>query len=74
MTKCQLTVEADRDLFDIYLYGLQTFGLRQAEHYQDVLSEKLNLLAENPSFGADYGDICKNLRRDLLPESSLIVM
>lgn len=63
MSKCQFTNEADRDLIDIYLTGLEEYGLRQAEQYQDRLAVKLQTLAENPSFGSDYGDIRPELRR-----------
>lgn len=63
MSKFRLTADADRDLIDIYLEGLEKYGTRQAERYQDVLAAKLQTLAENPSFGSDYGDIRPALRR-----------
>ncbi|MEP5730851.1 MAG: type II toxin-antitoxin system RelE/ParE family toxin [Sulfitobacter sp.] len=63
MSKYSLTREAERDVIDIYLDGLEQYGLRQAEHYQDVLASKLSTLAENPSFGSDYSDIRETLRR-----------
>lgn len=63
MSKCQFTNEADRDLIDIYLFGLEIYGLRQADTYQDDLAAKLENLADNPSFGADYSAIKPELRR-----------
>lgn len=47
----------------MYLTGLETYGLRQAEAYQDILAARLQTLADNPSFGSDYGDIRPGLRR-----------
>lgn len=63
MNKCILTAEAERDLIDIYLEGLERYGLRQAEAYQDLLATKLGTLTDNPSFGSDYGNIRPSLRR-----------
>lgn len=61
--RCRFTTEADRDLIDIYLEGLEKYGPRQADAYQDILAAKLHTLIANPSFGSDYGDIHPALRR-----------
>jgi len=63
VTESAFTREADRDLIDIYLFGLERYGLRQAEHYSETLNAKIQMAAENPSFGSDYGDVRSGLRR-----------
>lgn len=59
----KLTEEADRDLIDIYLDGIRNYGLQQAERYSETLVKKMNLVAENPSFGNDYSDVRPTLMR-----------
>ena len=61
--RLNFTEEADRDLIDIYLYGIENFGFQQAESYSENLSRKLETVAENPSFGSDYSFIRSGLRR-----------
>ena len=63
MTNATLTVDAEKDLIDIYLYGIEAFGFPQAEKYLEALSNRIQLAAQNPSFGADYGFIRSGLRR-----------
>lgn len=63
MTKIELTLDAERDLINIYLYGLEHFGHAQAERYAETLNGKMAVVAENPSFGTDYSFIKKGLRR-----------
>ncbi|MEM9046791.1 MAG: type II toxin-antitoxin system RelE/ParE family toxin [Pseudomonadota bacterium] len=71
MSRYALTSDAERDLIDIYLQGLETYGVKQAEDYQDILAAKLEMLSENPSFGADYGDLRAALRRAETPAHSI---
>ena len=63
MTRVKLSHDAERDLIDIYLFGLEHFGVRQAERYLERISSKIELAADNPSFGADYGSVTEGLRR-----------
>ena len=63
MTKIELTLDAERDLIDIYLYGAEHFGHAQAERYAEILNGKIAVAAENPSFGADYSFVRDDLRR-----------
>lgn len=61
--KIDLTQAAERDLIEIYLYGIAQFGAAQAEEYTANLAQKMGLMAANPSFGADYGFVQRGLRR-----------
>lgn len=63
MTKIKLTLDAERDLIDIYLYGIEHFGHAQAERYAETLNGKMAVAADNPSFGADYSFVRDGLRR-----------
>lgn len=63
MTKIELTLDAERDLIDIYLYGIEHFGHAQAERYAETLNGKMAVAADNPSFGADYSFVRDGLRR-----------
>lgn len=37
MAKIEFTHDAERDLIDIFLYGIEHFGLAQAERYAKTL-------------------------------------
>jgi toxin ParE1/3/4 len=63
VTQIKLTLDAERDLIDIYLYGIENFGHAQAERYAATLNEKMAVAADNPSFGADYSFVRSGLRR-----------
>ena len=63
MTGIEITGDAEQDLIDIYLYGIEHFGLNQAERYSEILHAKIDTIAENPSFGSDYGFVRDGLRR-----------
>lgn len=63
MTKIELTLDAERDLIDIYLNGIEHFGHAQTERYAETLNGKMAVAADNPSFGADYSFVKDGLRR-----------
>jgi len=60
--------EADDDFAQIYLYGLQNFGRRQAEIYAIGLLDALDHLATHPRLGRERTDIRPPVR--LLPHVS----
>lgn len=63
MTAIELTTEAERDLIDIFLFGIEHFGVAQAERYSAALVGKIESAAANPSFGANYDFVRSGLRR-----------
>lgn len=63
MAKAELTRDAERDLIDIYLHGIERFGSVAAERYASALAAKIKMVAEHPSFGADYNFVRPGLRR-----------
>ena len=46
--KYVLTRQAEEDLIEIYLYGLEVFGPLQAVKYHGSLEKTFNRIAENP--------------------------
>lgn len=42
------TRQADQDIIDIYVHGVQEFGPAQAERYHQGLTDTFELLAANP--------------------------
>ncbi|MEH6691814.1 MULTISPECIES: type II toxin-antitoxin system RelE/ParE family toxin [Pseudorhizobium] len=63
MPEFRLTQQADRDLLDIFIYGLEVFGIRQAEHYGDDLHSCFQLLADNPRMGRLAPALGEQVRR-----------
>ncbi|HEV8034946.1 type II toxin-antitoxin system RelE/ParE family toxin [Yoonia sp.] len=62
MRKIKLTLDAERDLIDIYLFGIEHFGHAQAERYAETINAKITAAADNPSIGADYNFVRNGLR------------
>jgi len=45
------------------LFGIEHFGVAEADRYSAALMEKIESAAANPSFGADYDFVRSGLRR-----------
>jgi toxin ParE1/3/4 len=63
MNEYRLTKEADADLLKLFIYGFETFGLRQAEDYRDSMTRCFGLLAENPRMGRTADQFAPGARR-----------
>lgn len=63
MTTVEFSLAAERDLIDIYLYGVAQFGAVRAVRYLDSINAKAEMAASHPDFGADYGFVTSGLRR-----------
>lgn len=48
MKKYKLAQQADNDLLDIFLEGINEWGYKQAEKYADELHDCFNMLADHP--------------------------
>ncbi len=48
MNNYAISNEAKEDLIRIYNFGVQKFGLRQADKYYDLLFEYFETIVENP--------------------------
>ena len=51
--------QADEDIADLYVAGARSFGVAQAERYQDGLFSAFQMLADNPLMARE--------RRELTP-------
>jgi toxin ParE1/3/4 len=45
---CKTTRQADQDIIDIYVHGVQEFGTAQVERYHQGLLRTFELLSANP--------------------------
>jgi toxin ParE1/3/4 len=52
MSEYALTKRTEVDLFDIFLFGYEQFGARQAEIHAAELEHTFQLLADNPAWDA----------------------
>lgn len=57
-----LTLEAEDDIIRIYEYGLERFGLVQADKYYDALFECFKKIATNPFLFPSADSIKKDYR------------
>ncbi|ESQ75040.1 type II toxin-antitoxin system RelE/ParE family toxin [Asticcacaulis sp. AC402] len=51
MSGYRLSLRAETDLLDIFIFGIEQFGVVQAEIYQEQLTHCFELLAESPRLG-----------------------
>lgn len=63
MNEYRLTRDADADLLELFLYGLETFGPAQAEDYRDSMRRCFELLADNPKLGRTVDELAPGARR-----------
>ena len=58
-----LSPEAERDLFEIALYGLENFGLARSEEYRDGLNACFQRIANSPTQHQAVDHIRQGYRR-----------
>ncbi len=63
MTHYELSERANNDLYEIFLYGYEQFGVNRAEAYAERLHHIFQLLAENPRMGRAAPSIAAGVRR-----------
>ncbi len=56
------TLEADRDIIEIYVLGAQHFGVAQSDRYVDELFDTFELLAENPQMARERRELNPPMR------------
>lgn len=59
----KISKEAEKDLEKIWLYTFETWSLRKADYYYDLLMDEIEYLAENPKFGQDFSHLRKGYFR-----------
>lgn len=63
MNSFRLTRRAEQDLYDIFLYGYERFGIAQADRYASDMEVCFQLLADNPRLGRETKAIAPGVRR-----------
>ncbi|MCO5159586.1 MAG: type II toxin-antitoxin system RelE/ParE family toxin [Mesorhizobium sp.] len=63
MSEFRLSKRADRHLRDIFLYGIESFGRRQADKYRAELDGCFAMLARHPRIGRTSPTIRAGMRR-----------
>ena len=58
-----LSNEAENDLENIWFYTFQTWSIRQADEYLNLIVNQIQYIANNPKSGKDYGKIRKGYFR-----------
>ena len=58
----RLSDEADEDYFSIFLYGVEAFGLDQAERYADQLDRAFGFLGKHPRAGRERAELRGGVR------------
>jgi len=59
----RLTERAEAEILEIFLYGIEQFGVRQARLYKDDMEYCFQLLAETPHMGRPAPMIAEGIRR-----------
>jgi toxin ParE1/3/4 len=63
MAHYRLTRKADNDLAAHYEYGIETFGLAQAQDYLIGLHDRFITLAQTPTLGRSAEELATGLKR-----------
>jgi len=58
----ELTVLAEQDIIEHYLYGYEHFGKRQADLYEAKIRETFSLIGGNPELAAERSDYSPPIR------------
>lgn len=66
MATYKLTYEASVDLENIYDYGIDQFGLDQADTYLDQIEERLEQISEHPMMYPAANYIRQGYRRSVI--------
>ncbi|WFS66827.1 type II toxin-antitoxin system RelE/ParE family toxin [Agrobacterium leguminum] len=63
MNSYRLTKQAESEILDIFIYGVEQFGLRQAHFYKNEMKSCFQLLGDNPRMGRLAPAIGEGVRR-----------
>jgi toxin ParE1/3/4 len=60
--KFEISVKAQHDLEEIWLYTFQNWSIEQADRYLNLIFDEIHYLSENPLAGRDYSELRKKYR------------
>ena len=58
----RLSRRAEEDLIEIYVAGVQAFGVTQAERYQDAVESAFDLITEFPEIARERSEFDPRVR------------
>ena len=61
--KIRLTVDAEKDIEEIYCYSASNFGENQAELYYSGLSKHFAYILDNPNTGSNFSFVKESVFR-----------
>jgi toxin ParE1/3/4 len=61
--KYKISTAALEDLEKIWLYTFENWSFEQADHYYNLIMNKIEFLAKKPKSGKDFNDIRKGYFR-----------
>lgn len=61
--KYKLSREAKNNLEKIWLYTYETWSIKQADRFFNLIMDEIEYLTENPNSGKDYSEIRKGYFR-----------
>lgn len=59
----KISIEAENDLENIWLYTFENWSIEQADYYFDLIMDEIEYLSENPKSGKDYSEVRKGYFR-----------
>lgn len=59
----KISIEAQNDLENIWLYTFETWSIEQANRYIDLIIDEIEYLARYPNAGKDYSNVRKGYFR-----------
>ncbi len=62
MRQLEVSARAERDIHDLYRYGVVTYGVRPADEYTRQLRQRMKQLADMPFLGVDRSDVRPDIR------------
>ena len=71
MTGYRISPEAEADLYRIWLYGLEKWGVVQADRYYAAFFEQFEKIAEQPYLYPTVDDIREGYRRSVCGVDSI---
>jgi len=60
--RCELTLLADQDIFEVSVYIAQNRGVEAAQGFIDSINEKFLLVATSPGLGRSRDELASGLR------------
>jgi toxin ParE1/3/4 len=71
MASYRVSPEAEADLYRIWLYGLEQWGITEADRYYAAFFERFEEIADNPHMYPAVDDIREGYRRSVCGKDSI---